>query len=140
VLALGWGVKVAPAVNTPEIGRARRLIRIELVVLVDDEDDVILKTAFLKWFSVTFWNELKYGLQNLPSNFDYYYTQDSSTTPSRILPRTETVFLKSQHPVELYYLCLDYLDFKLIISIRSCRQPRYVGLFNPHKFQAQQLF
>gem|GEM_PF-3678427 len=45
VLALGWGVRVALAVNTPGIGRARRLIRIQLVALVDDEDDVILKNC-----------------------------------------------------------------------------------------------
>jgi hypothetical protein len=47
VLALGWGVRVrvAPAVNTSGIGRARRLIRIQLVALVDDEDDVILKNC-----------------------------------------------------------------------------------------------
>jgi hypothetical protein len=42
---LGWEVRIAQAVNTPEIGRARRLIRIQLVVLVDDEDDVILKNC-----------------------------------------------------------------------------------------------
>ncbi len=43
VLGLGWGVRVAQAVNTPEIGRAIRPIRIQLAVLVDDADDVILK-------------------------------------------------------------------------------------------------
>jgi hypothetical protein len=47
LLGLGWGVRVAQAVNTPEIGRARRPIRIQLVVLVDDEDDVILKNCLL---------------------------------------------------------------------------------------------
>ena len=99
---MGWEVRIAQAVNTPEIGRARRLIRIQLVVLVDDEDDVILKNGLPQVVLGYFLNELKDGLQNLPSNFDYYYPRDSSTTPSRILPRTETVFLKSQHPVELY--------------------------------------
>ena len=48
VLGLGWGARVAQAVNTPEIGRARRPIRIQLVVLVDDEDDVILKNCLLR--------------------------------------------------------------------------------------------
>jgi hypothetical protein len=47
VLGLGWGVRVAQGVNTPEIGRARRPIRIQLVVLVGDEDDVILKNCLL---------------------------------------------------------------------------------------------
>ena len=47
LLGLGWGVRVAQAVNTPEIGRARRPIRIQLVVLVDYEDDVILKNCLL---------------------------------------------------------------------------------------------
>lgn len=41
----GVRVRVAQAVNTPEIGRARRLIRIQLVVLVDDEDNVLLKNC-----------------------------------------------------------------------------------------------
>ena len=45
VPGLGWGVRVAQAVNTLEIGRARRLIRIQLVALVADEDDVILKNC-----------------------------------------------------------------------------------------------
>ena len=45
VLALGWGVRLAPTVNTPEIGRASKLIRIQLVALVGDEDDVILKNC-----------------------------------------------------------------------------------------------
>ena len=45
MLALGWGVRVTPAVNTLEIGRARRLIRLQLVALIDDEDDVILKNC-----------------------------------------------------------------------------------------------
>ena len=45
LLGLGWGVRVAQAVNTPEIDRARRPIRIQLVALVDDEDDVILKNC-----------------------------------------------------------------------------------------------
>jgi len=42
VLGLGWGVRVAQAVNTPEIGRASRPIRVQLVVVAmlgDDDDD-----------------------------------------------------------------------------------------------------
>jgi hypothetical protein len=38
VLGLGWGVRVAPAVNTPEIGSASRPTRVQLVVLGDDDD------------------------------------------------------------------------------------------------------
>jgi hypothetical protein len=61
---LGWGVRIAQAVNTPEMGRARRLIRIQLVVLVDDEDDVIFKNDLPQVVLGYFLNELKYGLQN----------------------------------------------------------------------------
>ncbi len=44
---LGWGVRVAQAVNTPEIGRASRPTRVQLVVVVvlgddDDDGDIIL--------------------------------------------------------------------------------------------------
>jgi hypothetical protein len=42
VTGLGWGVRVAQAVNTPEIGRASRPTRVQLVVVVvlgDDDDD-----------------------------------------------------------------------------------------------------
>jgi hypothetical protein len=43
VTGLGWGVRVAQAVNTPEIGRASRPRRVQLVVVVvvlgDDDDD-----------------------------------------------------------------------------------------------------
>jgi hypothetical protein len=63
-LCLGWGVRIAQAVNTPEMGRARRLIRIQLVVLVDDEDDVIFKNDLPQVVLGYFLNELKYGLQN----------------------------------------------------------------------------
>jgi hypothetical protein len=48
VTGLGWGVRVAQAVNTPEIGRASRPTRVQLVVVVvlgdddDDDGDIIL--------------------------------------------------------------------------------------------------
>jgi hypothetical protein len=45
VLGLGWGVRVAQAVNTPEIGRASRPTRVQLLVVVlgdDDDGDIIL--------------------------------------------------------------------------------------------------
>ncbi len=43
-LCLSWGVRVAQAVNSPEIGRASRPIRVQLVVLLldDDENDLTL--------------------------------------------------------------------------------------------------
>lgn len=46
MLGLGWGVRVAQAVNTPEIGRASRPTRVQLVMVVlgddDDDGDIIL--------------------------------------------------------------------------------------------------
>lgn len=48
VLGLGWGVRVAQKVNSPEIGRASRPIRIQLVVFGDDDEDSIILSSFLR--------------------------------------------------------------------------------------------
>jgi hypothetical protein len=50
VLGLGWGVRVAQAVNNPEMGNASIPIRIQLRVLDDcddDEDEVIIFSNLL---------------------------------------------------------------------------------------------
>src|SRR5918998_4152187 len=47
VVGLGWGVRVDHMVNNPESGRASRPIRIQLLVLGDDEGDDISPTNFL---------------------------------------------------------------------------------------------
>jgi hypothetical protein len=67
VLGLGCGVRVAQAVNSPEIGRASRPIRIQLVVFVDEDNITLSVTPFLHWFLATCWEEdSKFGLQNHP--------------------------------------------------------------------------
>lgn len=48
VLGLGCGVRVAQKVNSPEIGRASRPIRIQLVVFGDDDEDSIILSSFLR--------------------------------------------------------------------------------------------
>jgi hypothetical protein len=67
VVGFGWGVSVDHMVNSPEIGRASRPIRIQFMVLGDDEDDGIYSaTSFLYWFLVPYWEEdnRKFRLQN----------------------------------------------------------------------------
>jgi hypothetical protein len=55
---------VAQAVNTPEIGRASRPIRIQLVVLSDDEDDdIMLVKSLPPLFLVACRNEPKFRLK-----------------------------------------------------------------------------
>ena len=56
---------VAQAVSTPEIGRAIRPIRIQLMVLGDDEDDDIMFVKSLPpLFFVARRNEMKFRIQN----------------------------------------------------------------------------
>jgi hypothetical protein len=52
VVGLGWGISVDHMVNSPEIGRASRPIRIQLIVFGDEEeeDNIILSNSLLYWF------------------------------------------------------------------------------------------